>query len=100
MIYAQPGIRSGKWDAQNFLGFWDTNGSSNLGQTTRPINSQQQQQKKCRILDFVAQADHWVKQKEDKKKDKYLDLVGELKKTMEHESDGDINCSWDARYSH
>ena len=41
MVYAQSGIRPRKWDAQNLLGFWDKNGSSNLGQTTRPSDSQQ-----------------------------------------------------------
>ncbi len=30
MVYAQPRIYLGE------LGFWDTNGSSNLSQTTRP----------------------------------------------------------------
>ena len=37
----KPGICPGKGDAQNSLGLWDTNGSINLGQTTRPCNSQQ-----------------------------------------------------------
>ena len=37
--------------------------------------------------------DHKVKIKESKKIDKYLDRVRELKKTVEHESDGDISCS-------
>ena len=35
-----------KNETQNSLEFWDTNGSSNLGQTTRPCDSQQQQPKK------------------------------------------------------
>ena len=34
----------------------------------------------CRIEDFAVQADHRVKFKECEKKDKYLDLAGELKK--------------------
>ena len=34
-------ICSGKWDSQNSLGFWDTSGSSNSGQTTKPYNNQQ-----------------------------------------------------------
>ena len=41
MVYAQPGIHHWKWDAQTFQGFWDTNGSSNRGQTTRQSDSQQ-----------------------------------------------------------
>ena len=32
------------------------------------------------------------KLKECEKKDKYLDLARELKKTMEHEGDNDTNC--------
>ena len=35
-----------------------------------------------------------VKLKESKKRDKYIDLARELKKSMEHEGDGDINCTW------
>ena len=45
MVYTQARIRPGEWDAQNSLGFWDTNESPNLGQTTRPSNNQQQQQR-------------------------------------------------------
>ena len=52
------------------------------------------------MLDLVVSADHWVKLKESEKKDKYLDLARELEKTMEHESDGDTNCNWYARYIH
>ena len=65
------------------MGFWDTDGSRNLGQTTRPSGSQQQQKKKkkktCRIVDFAVPTDHWVKFKESEKKDKYFDLARELK---------------------
>ena len=34
----------------------------------------------CKIVDFVVPADHRIKLKEYEKKDKYLDLVRELKK--------------------
>ena len=34
----------------------------------------------CKIVNFSVQADHRIKQKECEKKDKYLDLVRELKK--------------------
>ena len=44
-------------------------------------------------MDFAVPADNRIKLKENKKKDKYLDLAGELKK-QEHESDGDTNCNW------
>ena len=50
-------------------------------------------------MDFAVLADHWVKLKEREKRDKYLDLAWELKKTMEHEIDGDASCNWRARYS-
>ena len=33
-------------------------------------------------------------------KDKYQNLARELKKTVEHEIDGDTNCNWCSRYSH
>ena len=38
-------------------------------------------------LDFAVPADHRIKLKESEKKDKYLDLARELKKTVEHEGD-------------
>ena len=41
MVYAQPRICPGEWDAQTPLGFSDTKGSPNLGQMTRPCDSQQ-----------------------------------------------------------
>ena len=53
-------------------------------------------------VDFAVPSDHWVKLKgsEKKKKGKYLDLARELKKTTEHESDGNTNCNRCARYRH
>ena len=63
------------------LGFWDTNGSLNLGQTTRPSDCQQLTKvRTCRIVDFAIPADHMVKLKENEKRDKYLNLARELKK--------------------
>ena len=59
-------------ETQISLGFWDTNGSPNLGQTTKPGESQ--------ILDFAIPAEHRVKLKEGEKRDKYLDLTRKLKK--------------------
>ena len=91
------GIHPGKWDAQNSLGFWDTNGSLNRCQTTRPSGSKK---KPSRIVNFAVLANHRVKLKESEKRNKYLDLARELKKTMRLESDGDTNCNWRARYSH
>ena len=48
----------------------------------------------CKIVDFAVPADHGIKLKECEKRDKYLDLARELKKTMEHEGDNYINCDW------
>ena len=47
----------------------------------------------CKIVDFADPADHRIKLKEYEKRDKYLDLARELKKTKEHE--GDNYTSWD-----
>ena len=55
------------------------------------------------MANFVAPADHWVKLKKSRKRDKYLYLARELKKkqkTVEHESEGDTNCNWRAWYGH
>ena len=53
-----------------------------------------------RIMNFAVPADHKVKLKESEKKDKYLDLARELKKTVEYESDGYNNSNWCSLYSH
>ena len=45
-------------------------------------------------MDLAVPAGHKVKLKESEKRDKFLDRTRELKKTMEHESDGDTNCNW------
>ena len=63
MAYAQSRTFPRKWDAQNSLGFWDTNGSPNLSQTTRFTDSQQKT-RTCRIEDFAVPVDHLVKLKE------------------------------------
>ena len=60
--------------------------SPDIGQKTRPYNNQQKKGT-CKIVDFAVPADHRIKLKEFEKKDKYLDLARELKKTVEHESD-------------
>ena len=44
----------------------------------RPDN-QQQKKRTFKIVDFAVPADHRIKLKECKKKDKYLDLARELK---------------------
>ena len=89
------------------MGFWHSDRSPNLGQKTRPYNNQQQQQQQQqqqkkrirKIVYFAVPADLRIKLKECEKKDKYLDLARELKKTMEHEGDNYTNCEWCFWYS-
>ena len=47
---------------------------------TRLYNNQQKKKRIYKIVDFAVPADHRIKLKECKKKDKYLDLARELKK--------------------
>ena len=69
------------------------------------INKKKKKRKKkkrkriCKIVDFAVLADSRIKLKEFEKKDKYLDLARELKKTMEHEGDNYTNCDWCFWYS-
>ena len=73
---------------------WDfeINGLPNLGQTTKSSNNQQKK-RTCKIVDFAILSDHKVKLKENEKREKHQDLTRELKKTIEHESNGDTNCN-------
>ena len=54
----------------------------------------------CRIVNFRVPADHRVKLKESEKENKYIDLARELKKTVEHKSNGYTNCRWCSWFSH
>ena len=59
------------------------------------IKKKKKKKKKiCKIDDFAVPVDHRIKLKECEKRDKYLHLAGELKKTMEHEGDNYTNCDW------
>ena len=44
-------------------------------------------------MNIAVPAKHSIKIKENEKKIKYLDLVRELKKAVEHEWDNDTNCT-------
>ena len=50
-------------------------------------------------MDFAVPANHKIKLKECEKKDTYLDLARELKKTMEHEGDYYTHRDWSFRYN-
>ena len=53
------------------MGLWDTNGSPNFGQKTRPYNNQQKKKKRTgKIVDFAVPADYKIKLKESEQKDK------------------------------
>ena len=84
---------------QTPMGLWHTDRSPNLGQKTKLYSNQQQKKKRtCKIVDLAVPADYRIKLKECEKKDKYLDLTRELKKTMEHEGDDYTNRDWCIRY--
>ena len=68
------------------------NNDSNIGQTTRPSDSQQKKRTDW-IVDFAIQANHRVKLKESEKRDKYLRLCKRTEKTMGQEIDVDTNCN-------
>ena len=53
----------------------------------------------ARAEGLVNMVEHKIKLRESEKKDKYLDLAWELKKTMEHEGDNYTNCDWCFWYS-
>ena len=103
MVYAPPRFHPAKWETQTSLGFLETNESPNLCQMTR-ISDSQQKKTNCWTMDFTNLADHRVKLRERKKRDKHQDLTRPCerteKKTMEHESDCNTNCNWWAWYSH
>ena len=49
------------------------------------IINKKKEKKIYKIVDFPVPADHRIKLKKCEKRDKYLDLARELKKTLEHE---------------
>ena len=58
------------------------------------IIKRRKKKKICKIFDFAFLADHRIKLKEFEKRDKYLNLARELKKTMEHEGDNYTKYEW------
>ena len=83
VIYANANISPEVWHMQTTLGFWHQNKSPNFSQTNRRYNNQQKKKRRKRTwrnVSFSVLADHRVKLKEKEKKDKYLDLILELKK--------------------
>ena len=56
-------------------------------QTDHLISARRLELITIKIVDFTVPADNRIKLKECEKRDKYLDLAIELKKSMEHEGD-------------
>ena len=77
---------------------WDFNiQADHIIPTRRPdliIITKKKKKITCKIVDFAVPADHRIKLRECEKKDKYLDLARELKKTVEHAGDNYTNCNW------
>ena len=66
-------------------------------QKSRPRVNKKNWKKKnptiCFLVDFAVPANHREKIKENEKRVKYVDLL-ESFKTVEHQGDGETNCSW------
>ena len=77
-------------DTHKLLWYFDIQ-TDHLISTRRPdviiIKKKKKKKKIYKIVDFAVPADHRIKLKECEKRDKYLDLARELKKTMEYEGD-------------
>ena len=83
MVCAQPRIPPREWDAKTSLGFWDTNGSRNIGRTTRKKKKKKKRQRKkwtCPIVGFSVPDNHSLKIKECEKRYKYIMFAKERKK--------------------
>ena len=81
VVYVQPRIHPGEWDAQSYQGFDIQIDHQIL--TRWPdlvIVNQKKKNRTYRIMDFAILAHHRVKLKESEKRDKYLNLARELKK--------------------
>ena len=57
-----------------------------MSSTKKKKKKKKEKKRTCKIVDFAVPADYRIKLKESEKKDKYLDLARELKKTVEHVS--------------
>ncbi len=71
------------------MGLWHTDRSPNLNQKTRLQQKKKnsKEKKSFKIVDFAVSADHRIKLKESEKKDTYLELAKEFKKSMKHKRD-------------
>ena len=81
------------------MGLRQRNVAPNPGQKNRPSNQKKKKKGICQIVDFAVPAGHRLKMKESEKKNKYLDLAWEWKKSMEHEGGNNTNRDWCSWYS-
>ena len=84
---------------------WDFNiQTDHLISARRPdeiiINNNNKKKITSKIVVFPVPVDHRIKLKECEKKNKYLDLARELKKTVKHDGENYTNCDWCFCYSH
>ena len=62
MVYAQHRIRSGEWDVQSFLVFWDTKDHLILSRQTDPMILKKKKKKRtCQTVDFAVSVELKVK---------------------------------------
>ena len=91
MMHAQIRIDRRKWDAWNFLGFWDSNRSLNSSQKTRLRDNKNK--RTCQIIDFSIMEENRENQRKQKER-QVLEPRKRTKKAVGHEGDGDANCNW------
>ena len=99
MIYAQPRICPREWYVQTTIGFWNTNGSPNLGQTTRSHHNRQ----KKGNLENCELCSPGKPQSENKRMWKEGQVPGPssgTEKAVEQESDDNTNCDCCSWYRH
>ena len=81
MVYAQPRICPGEWDAETPLGFWDTNDHL-MSARWSDIIIIKKNERTCWIMDFAVPADHRVKLKNAKREISTSTLRGNWKKNL------------------
>ena len=93
MTLRTNGICSTQNDTYKVLRDFDIE-TDHLISASRPdLRIVNQKQRTCRTVYFAIPVDYRVRLKEGEKKDRNQDIERELKKTMEYESVGDINCN-------
>ena len=76
---------------ETLLGLWDSNGSLNSDQKTRP--SINEKKRTCHLVNFVVPADQRVKKKKKKAKRQVPGSCQRAEKEVQHESYCDTNCT-------